>query len=120
MKSINDLSNILKMNINYLEIFVYFLATIILIVSVIKSMYYYVIVMINDEYNLSNAQINLLESISLALSFILIVEVLKMYYIKTYKQLIIVSVLVVIKIIIKFFIRFDLKNEEENNLKKLI
>ena len=113
MKSINDLSNILKMNISYLEIFVYFLATIILIISVIKSMYYYIIQIINDKYNLSEAKVNLLESISLALSFILIIEVLKMYYIKTYKQLVIVSVLVVIKIIIKYFISFDLKNEEK-------
>ncbi len=51
--------------------------------------------------------------ISLALSVILAIEILKIYYIKTYKQLIIVSVLVTLKLIINYFLSIELDHARE-------
>ena len=55
--------------------------------------------------------------ISLTLSIILAIEILKIYYIKTYKQLVIVSVLVLLKLIINYFLMMEIEDAHEQ-LKK--
>ena len=51
--------------------------------------------------------------ISLTLSIILAIEILKIYYIKTYKQLVIVSVLVLLKLVINYFLMMEIEDAHE-------
>tara|TARA_B100001175_G_C19106464_1_gene447671 strand:- start:250 stop:591 length:342 start_codon:yes stop_codon:yes gene_type:complete len=112
MISINKLSNFLKLDINFLEILIYFLAVIIIIISVFQSTVAYFTDLIHKEDNIYIIKSNILENITLALSFILSIEILKIFYIKTYKQLIIVASLVALKLIINYFITLEIIKKE--------
>ena len=114
MTLLKKLSDFLKLDINYLEIFIYFLAVIIIIISVIRSVIAYFYDLINKEDNIYIIKSNILENISLALSFILSIEILKIFYIKTYKQLIIVASLVALKLIINYFIGLEIIKKNES------
>tara|TARA_A100001015_G_scaffold311828_1_gene415828 strand:+ start:435 stop:779 length:345 start_codon:yes stop_codon:yes gene_type:complete len=114
MKFYNYLSEILKTDINYLEIIIYFISVIIIIISIAKSSYFYFKNIFNEEQDLNKIRTDILSNISLALSFILSIEILKIFYIKTYKQLIIVASLVVLKLIINFFIDMELNIKDKN------
>ena len=113
----NMLNSVLKSDINYLEIFVYFIASLIVFISIIYSIYYYVINYKKGEDTLLNIKIHMSNYISLTLSIILAIEILKIYYIKTYKQLVIVSVLVLLKLIINYFLMMEIEDAHEQ-LKK--
>jgi uncharacterized membrane protein len=107
------LNSILKSDINYLEIFVYFIASLIVFISIVYSIYYYVINYKKGEDTLLNIKIHMSNYISLSLSIILAIEILKIYYIKTYKQLVIVSVLVLLKLIINYFLMMEVEDAHE-------
>jgi len=109
-KTLNDL---LKSDINYLEIFVYFIASFIVFISIVYSLYYYTINYKEGENTLLNIKIHMSNYISLTLSIILAIEILKIYYIKTYKQLVIVSVLVLLKLIINYFLMLEVEDAHE-------
>lgn len=112
MKLTNNLEFCLKKNIYYIEILVYFLTIIMLFSTLSKSFIKY----FKDEQDINNMikiRIVMGESIGLALTFILAVEILKIYYIRNYTQLIIISSLVVLKLIITFFLQ-----KETDNYKK--
>lgn len=72
---------------------------------------------IDDLKAFYDTRLDLGESSALALSFILGVEVLKIFYIKTYKQLIIVVCLVVIKLLVSFFLIGEI--EKSSSRKKI-
>ena len=55
----------------------------------------------------------LIKAISLSLTLILCSEILKFAYIKTYKQLIIVSSLVLVKIVTHYFLSKELEQERK-------
>lgn len=111
------LNSVLKSDINYLEIFVYFIASLIVFISIVYSLYYYTINFKDGEKTLLNIKIHMSNYISLTLSIILAIEILKIYYIKTYKQLVIVSVLVLLKLIINYFLMMEIEDAHEQ-LKK--
>ena len=112
MISLNKLSNFLKLDINFLEILIYFLAVIIIVISVFQSIVAYFTDLIHKEDNIYMIKSNILENITLALSFILSIEILKIFYIKTYKQLIIVASLVALKLIINYFITLEIVKKD--------
>lgn len=112
MISLNKLSNFLKLDINFLEILIYFLAVIIIVISVFQSTVAYFTDLIHKEDNIYMIKSNILENITLALSFILSIEILKIFYIKTYKQLIIVASLVALKLIINYFITLEIVKKD--------
>ena len=107
------LNSILKSDINYLEIFVYFIASLIVFISIVYSLYYYTINFKGGEKTLLNIKIHMSNYISLTLSIILAIEILKIYYIKTYKQLVIVSVLVLLKLVINYFLMLEVEDAHE-------
>jgi len=114
MKITDTLEFCLKKNIYYIEILVYFLTIIMLFTTLIKSFIRY----FKDDQDIDNMikiRIVMGESIGLSLTFILAVEILKIYYIRNYRQLIIISCLVVLKLIITFFLQ-----QETDNYKKEI
>ena len=103
----NYLNQLLKTDINYLEIFIYLITSILIFCTILYSIYYYGTNFYKGEETILNLKIILSNSISLALSLILTIEILKIYYIKTYKQLVIVSILVMLKLIINYFLNIE-------------
>lgn len=115
------MSKVLRTNIANLEIIIYFIAIIIIIVTVVQSTYSYFRYILQEEKHLRNIRGTLLNNIAFALSFILSMEILKIFYIKTYKQLIIVASLVILKLVIELFINKELDDQQKErplNLQK--
>jgi uncharacterized membrane protein len=54
------------------------------------------------------------QSISLALTFILCIEVLKVFYVKTYQQLVIVVVLTLLKLTIGYYLENEIEEIDKN------
>ena len=105
------LNMFLRFDIDFLELFVYIIASLIIFLSILNSIYlYFYDYNKNNELGILEAKIKLSNTISLALSFILSIEILKIYYIKTYKQLIIVSSLVIIKLIVNYFLNKEIED----------
>jgi uncharacterized membrane protein len=113
------MNDVLKLDINALEFLVYFLSSFIIFTSVLNAIYYYTLNFAEgtdfsaSEIDILEAKIRLSNSISLALSFILSIEILKIYYIKTYKQLIIVSALVLLKLTVNYFLTLDINDAQK-------
>lgn len=109
---------ILHNGIIILQLFAYTISFLLISSSIIRSIYTYVIEYIDpniDDFKaFIDTRMELGQSSALALSFILGVEILKLFYIKTYKQLIIVICLVAIKILVTYF----LLSEIEKNMPK--
>jgi len=104
MKLIDKFQNSLHYGVYIIQIFTYTISFVIISISIIISsiIYFRNFRSQNDAY--SDTKLNLSRSISIALSFILGVEILKLFYIKTYQQLIIVATLVVIKLLVTYFL----------------
>jgi uncharacterized membrane protein len=107
--------------IDVLQIISYTISFVLISFSIIRSIYRYIIEHINPSIGhliaFQHARMDLAQSIALSLSFLLGVEMLKLFRIQSYKQLIIVVCLVIIKIIIGVFLlkEIDLYKEEEKS-----
>jgi uncharacterized membrane protein len=120
MKFYEKYQQILNIGINIIEIISYTISFLLISFGIIKSAYIYLIETINPNIDsirvFTDAKINLSESIALSLSFILGVEILKIFYIKSYKQLIFVVCLVLIKLLITYFLLQEIaKDSEQRN-----
>jgi uncharacterized membrane protein len=116
MKIIDKYQKILHNGVYIIQAIAYTISFLLISMSILRSSYTYI-----SEYNdmlkaYMDVKLDLGESSALALSFILGVEILKLFYIKTYKQLIIVICLVAIKLIVSYF----LIHEIENDTRKMI
>ena len=101
---------LLKNTIEYFDIAVSLLVLIIFTYNIIMTSYMFYI----NESPLKKKieqKIKFIESISLSLSFILCIEILKLFYIKRYRQLVIVCALVIIKLLISFFVNREMNQE---------
>ena len=93
-------NSFLKRNIEYVIYLNYTIAVLIILIATIKSIIAYI-----EYYKYGTtasstvSRLILGESIALALSFILSVEILRFFYIKNYQQLIIISGLVFLKLL---------------------
>ncbi len=105
---INNYNKLLQLLVSRVEILAYTISILIILLSVIYSTYIFVKEIHTPEKAYSDTKVNLMESVSLALSFLLCVEVLKVYYVKNYKQLIIVVSLVLMKVILAFLLNFEI------------
>jgi len=104
MKIIDKYKNYLHYGIYIILIFTYTISFVIISISILISSYLYF-----RNFNVQNeaytvTKLYLSRSISIALSFILGVEILRLFYIKTYKQLIFVVTLVFIKLLVTYFL----------------
>ena len=114
MDNIKLFNKILKNSILSFEIIICFVVLILLFYNVVKTLYNTSLKKTKFSEKIKS-RLNLIYSISLSLSFILCVEILKFCYIKTYKQLIIVGGIVFIKLVITFFLDKEI-NEKTNKL----
>ena len=113
MFTLESYENFIKGSVTIIEIFSYTISVIIIGVSVVYSVFIYITEYKQPEIALADTKLILGESIALALSFILAIEILKIFYIKTYKQLIIIISLTLLKLTINYF----LLNEIEKTIK---
>lgn len=96
--------NILHNGVYFIQIFSYTISFIIISISIITSTYIYFHKFNSQKDAYNETKLNLGRSIALALSFILGVEILRLFYIKTYQQLVIVATLVAIKLLVSYFL----------------
>lgn len=119
MRFIDEYQKFLLTGINITEAIAYTITFLLISYSIIKSaielFLYYINPNIHDLINLKKTRLNLGESSALALSFILGVEILKLFYIKTYKQLFIISGLVIVKLLVTYFLLKEIKEENDIN-----
>ena len=113
MATFEYFDKLLKIDITFIELFVYFISSFILFSSMLYVTYYYIRYITKGEITTLESKIKLGNTISLALSFILSVEILKIYYIKSYKQLIIISTLVILKLVVNYFLTIEIRDAEE-------
>ena len=118
MFSLNGYEKFLQKIVSFVEIVAYSFSVIIITISIIVSIFIYIMEYKNPERSFVDTRINLGEAISLALSFILSVEILKIFYIKTYKQLIIVASVTLLKLTINKFLLEEIDDAIKN--KKMI
>ncbi len=104
MKLVDKYKNYLHIGIYIIQIFTYTISFAIISISIVISSYIYFrnFNIQNEAY--STTKLYLSRSISIALSFILGVEILRLFFIKSYKQLIIVATLVTIKLLVTYFL----------------
>lgn len=101
---INRYTSALKSSITMIEIVTYTVSVLIIIFSIVKAIYIYIQEATDFEQAFIDTRAILGDAVSLSLSFILCVEVLKFFYIKTYHQLVIVVVLTLLKLIIEYYL----------------
>lgn len=110
MSEFRNLQKLLMNGIDLVQFISYVIAFFIIIIGMIKSLMSFIIVNINieptnDETDvLKKTRTSLVQMSALALSFILGSEILKLFYINNYKQLIIVTGLVIIKLLLHYFL----------------
>ena len=105
--------NLLHNGVYLIQIFSYTISFIIISISIITSTYIYFHKFNSQRDAYNETKLNLGRSIALALSFILGVEILKLFYIKTYQQILLVSILVSIKLLVNYFLSKEI-NEIDN------
>lgn len=118
MAILNVMNKLLSSEIQFLELFIYLVCSTIIFISIIYSIYYYFLHITNDDKSIWKIKIFLSNSISLVLSFILTIEILKFYQIRSYKQLIIIASLVFIKMVIGYFLMMEI-NDTYKHLKNI-
>jgi len=104
MKLIDKFQNKLHYGVYIIQIFTYTISFAIISISIVISSYIYFRNFRSQDTAYDETKLYLGRSIAIALSFILGVEILKLFYIKTYKQLIIVATLVSIKLLVIYFL----------------
>ena len=107
---LNKYEDFLKNSVSIIEIFSYTISVIIIAISIVYSVVNYVKEYNNPTKAYFDTRLILGESISLALSFLLSVEILKLFYVKSYKQLVMIISLVLLKLIISYYLTSEIKS----------
>ena len=107
---VESYENLLHKGVYLIQIFSYTISFIIISISIITSTYIYFHKFNSQRDAYNETKLNLGRSIALALSFILGVEILKLFYIKTYQQLVVVATLVAIKLLVSYFLSKEINN----------
>jgi len=105
----------LEKGITIIQFISYTVSFILITISIFKSTIIYIVDYNKPQILFDKIKLTLSESSELALSFILSVEILKLFFINTYKQLVIILTLVVIKIIISYFLETEIGGIRNEN-----
>lgn len=106
----------LMTGVHIVQILAYSISFVLIFTSIIKSVCIYVLEYSNPLQAYVDTRLNLGEAVVLSLSFILGAEILKLFYINSYKQLIIVAGLVAIKLLVTYL----LSNEIQKSIDKTL
>jgi len=115
MRFIENYNDVLHKGVDIVGVFTYSIAFIIIVSSYIKAVIIYI-----NEYDkplkaFDDTRIILGEAVALSLSFILGLEILKLFYIKTYKQLFFVVILATLKLTINHYILIEIDKTARND-----
>lgn len=116
---IKNLNLVLKEFIGIIIICIYIIVIIILFINVIYSLYLYSKTKnINNKFRTNlfiynKAKIILEEGISYSLTFILLAEILKLLYIKSFHNLLFIACIIILKIILNTFLDKILQRDYE-------
>jgi len=102
--------NLLKKIISLIDILCYSLSIIIISINIIWSFIIYIKEFSNPMLAYEDTRLHIGQAISISLSFILAVEILKLFYIKSYKQLIIVMGVSLLKLTISYFLMYEIES----------
>jgi uncharacterized membrane protein len=120
MKFFEQYQDFLQKGIYFTQAIAYTFSFLLITISIIKSAILYTIQYIDpnidDLTSFTNTRLSLGESNAIALSFILGVEILKLFFIKTYKQLVIVVCLVIIKLLVSYFLLKEIDKETNKKI----
>lgn len=112
------LNNNLKLIIEYIEIAIIIFTIVILLISsskVIFNYFYNISNSINDQYkDIDTYKLFMLKQISLLLSFVLAIQILKIFYLRSYRQLVIVASLSLLNITISYFMAQEMTELKKN------
>ena len=114
------LKKYLEMIISIVQIITYIIATIIIIFGIFYSVFTYFRNYDKPIIAFYEVKTILSESISLSLSFILCVEILKLFNISNYKQLILVVTLVVLKLTVNYFESYEISQSSTDTIKRIV
>ena len=107
-KDVRSMFAKLEGSIIYLETIVYVMVFCLILRSLSMSIYDFFVESDENKWY-EDTKLNFSYTISVSLSAILLLEVLKLFYIKTAHQIFIVSGIVVLKLVINYFVESDLK-----------
>lgn len=110
----------LEIIISIVQIITYIIATIIIIFGIFYSVFTYFRNYDKPIIAFYEVKTILGESISLSLSFILCVEILKLFNISNYKQLILVVTLVVLKLTVNYFESYEISQSSTDTIKRIV
>jgi uncharacterized membrane protein len=113
MKIVEKYKNSLHYGVYIIQIFTYTISFAIISISIVISSYIYFRNFTLQDKAYSITKLYLSRSISIALSFILGIEILRLFYIKTYKQLIFVATLVAIKLSVTYFLSKEIDKSKK-------
>ena len=113
MSIIDTYSKYLRNVVNVVEILIYTFALILIVLSVLYSIFVFITEINDINMAFDRSRLILGESVYLALTFILAIEILQIFYIKTYRQLVIVVVLILSKLVINYFLIHEIENIEK-------
>lgn len=68
-----------------------------------------------SDYIYNSSKIVLEEAISFSLSLILATEILRLLYIKTFRNLLFIACIIILKLVLNYFVRKDLEEEYKKN-----
>lgn len=117
MKLIEKYDEYLHNGIYIIEAVSYTISFLIISISIIRSSITYIKKYKEPSTAFIDIRLDLGESSALALSFILGVQILKLFYVKSYKQLVIVVCLVLIKLLVGYFLISEIEKARNNNNK---
>jgi uncharacterized membrane protein len=121
MKFVEKYENYLDDGIIIIQLIAYTISFLLISISIIRSIIRYVVEYVDPNIDpltvFEHTRFDLAESSVLSLSFILGVEILKLFHIKTYKQLTIVLCLVGIKLLITYFLTKEIQRSSKKIIK---
>jgi uncharacterized membrane protein len=104
----------LHIGVDVIEIIIYILV----ILIIFRTIFVIIISSIREkQVNYEKTKLLINNTISICLSGIVFVEIMKLFYIKTYKQLGIIGGIILIKLILLYFVNQEQKTEK-NQLKR--
>jgi len=118
MKSIRDkellgiFNSYLHIGVDIVEIFIYILVILTIFYTIISIVF---IAFKNETNKYEKIKYLINNTISLCLSGIVFVEIMKLFYIKTYKQLGIITGIIIIKMVLLYFITQEQIEQQKYN-----
>lgn len=108
MDYLKNSQKILMKFISIVQFIAYIIAFLLISVGIINSFIHFIMYNLNSNMSYTSifkkTRLDLVEMLALSLSFILGAEILRLFYINSYKQLFILTWLVVIKLLLNYFL----------------